>query len=471
MKIQTYFLISCFLWSYTWVEAQENLVPNPGFEEVVSCVENEFAFIDKAQYWFWLNSPAFLFHECLGQAGADEQIEDLGPQAPRSGVGMAGEVVGAASGNYTDSRYTCVELIRPLVQDSLYVVSYYVNYGDSADIACSNCIDAFFFEDLHPDSIFFPSFPPQGVSMIQNPRDRILKDKTGWMQICDTLRATGKEHFLVIGSTVEYNDLILEFTGGRGELIWYYVDDVSIYKIPGGSQSKVQRYAGCETDLPLRLKGRPDFLHYHWSTGDTSAILEVWTPGIYTLTYDYGCGSLTDTFVVEIETLAPPIDLGSDRLSCESDQFVATIIDAGPDQARYIWSTGDTTSQIIATAPRTYTVKADYIYCPDRSDSIQLFPCPPRLDFIIEFPNVFTPNGDNRNDTWTGQYENIQFQRLEVFDRWGRKVFQTAQEGRAWDGRHNGENLPEGVYYYRLSFLRPVTNVMDQAKGTILLLR
>ncbi|MEO1385358.1 MAG: hypothetical protein AAFV78_19235, partial [Bacteroidota bacterium] len=112
MKIQTYFLIPCLIWSYTWVEAQENLVPNPGFEEVVSCVENEFAFIDKAQYWFSLNSPAFLFHECLGQAGADEQIEDLGPQAPRSGVGMAGEVVGAASGNYTDSRYTCVELIR-----------------------------------------------------------------------------------------------------------------------------------------------------------------------------------------------------------------------------------------------------------------------------------------------------------------------------------------------------------------------
>ncbi|MEL7196328.1 MAG: hypothetical protein AAFO96_28095 [Bacteroidota bacterium] len=34
MKIQTYFLIPCFLWSYTWVEAQENLVPNPGFEEI-----------------------------------------------------------------------------------------------------------------------------------------------------------------------------------------------------------------------------------------------------------------------------------------------------------------------------------------------------------------------------------------------------------------------------------------------------
>ena len=67
--------------------------------------------------------------------------------------------------------------------------------------------------------------------------------------------------------------------------------------------------------------------------------------------------------------------------------------------------------------------------------------------------------------------ENIQFQRLEVFDRWGRKVFQTAQESRAWDGRRNGEDLPEGVYYYQLSFLRPVTNVMDQAMGTILLLR
>ncbi len=65
-------------------------------------------------------------------------------------------------------------------------------------------------------------------------------------------------------------------------------------------------------------------------------------------------------------------------------------------------------------------------------------------------PNIFTPNGDNKND---GFYipglcpeENYS---LVVYDRWGSLQFTATERNRAWDGKTTkGADAPDGTYFF-----------------------
>ena len=72
------------------------------------------------------------------------------------------------------------------------------------------------------------------------------------------------------------------------------------------------------------------------------------------------------------------------------------------------------------------------------------------MEFIdIEIPTFFTPDGDSLNDYWIP--ENIeQFPNIfiNIFDRYGRKVYQLEDNERGWDGLYNDTDLPTGDYWY-----------------------
>jgi gliding motility-associated-like protein len=64
-------------------------------------------------------------------------------------------------------------------------------------------------------------------------------------------------------------------------------------------------------------------------------------------------------------------------------------------------------------------------------------------------PNAFSPNKDGINDTWNIQYlESYPGCTLEVYDRYGQKVFFSEGYRKPWDGSYKGKALPVGVYYY-----------------------
>jgi gliding motility-associated-like protein len=65
----------------------------------------------------------------------------------------------------------------------------------------------------------------------------------------------------------------------------------------------------------------------------------------------------------------------------------------------------------------------------------------------------FSPNGDGQNDVWvldpdTTKIENC---KLVIFNSRGTKVFEAAPYQNNWNGTHNGQALPEDVYYYVLN--------------------
>jgi gliding motility-associated-like protein len=64
-------------------------------------------------------------------------------------------------------------------------------------------------------------------------------------------------------------------------------------------------------------------------------------------------------------------------------------------------------------------------------------------------PNTFTPNGDGINDTWVIQYlDSYPNCTVEIFNRYGQKLYYSIGYPSPWDGIYNGSSLPVGVYYY-----------------------
>jgi len=68
----------------------------------------------------------------------------------------------------------------------------------------------------------------------------------------------------------------------------------------------------------------------------------------------------------------------------------------------------------------------------------------------IYIPSAFSPNGDGINDEFTVYLENQEFVSLEIFSRWGNKVFKSRNLNNQWDGKLKGEYLNPDLFMYVL---------------------
>lgn len=67
----------------------------------------------------------------------------------------------------------------------------------------------------------------------------------------------------------------------------------------------------------------------------------------------------------------------------------------------------------------------------------------------IDVPNIFSPNGDGINDTWQIKFlDSYPGATVDVFNRYGQKIYHSNGYSREWDGTLNGVALPIGTYYY-----------------------
>ncbi len=88
----------------------------------------------------------------------------------------------------------------------------------------------------------------------------------------------------------------------------------------------------------------------------------------------------------------------------------------------------------------------------------------------IEIPNTFSPNGDLVNDEFRITAANIQSLKIEVYSRWGTKVFKSEEIDFYWDGTFNGTNVAEGVYFYIINYVG-TNDEQKQMNGSIHLFR
>jgi len=71
---------------------------------------------------------------------------------------------------------------------------------------------------------------------------------------------------------------------------------------------------------------------------------------------------------------------------------------------------------------------------------------------VLWVPNVFTPNGDGKNDEFEIRGIGITKFEITIFDRWGARVFWSEDINRSWDGKtRSGKTMKTGVYVYLIN--------------------
>ncbi len=99
---------------------------------------------------------------------------------------------------------------------------------------------------------------------------------------------------------------------------------------------------------------------------------------------------------------------------------------------------------------------------------------PSDVFLVVNYPNVFTPNGDNTNETWNvlGFDNDLTLgEEIFVFDRYGKLLVQLAPGGEGWDGTFQGIDLPSSSYWFTASYFDVTTDQNVSFKGHFALKR
>jgi len=98
--------------------------------------------------------------------------------------------------------------------------------------------------------------------------------------------------------------------------------------------------------------------------------------------------------------------------------------------------------------------------------------------FTFYIPNAFSPNDDGINDVFIPKGINIDEDRytMQIFDRWGMKVFETSDLYEAWDGKVNGQvidndNMVSAIFVYYVHLYEKYTDIDHEYRGKILMLK
>jgi gliding motility-associated-like protein len=188
---------------------------------------------------------------------------------------------------------------------------------------------------------------------------------------------------------------------------------------------------------------------YHWTSIDVdlSALdtnnrtLTIQKAGTYSVKVYSKCAITSKTIRVKLGEM-PKVNLGKDQFVCRN---TAVLLDAGSGAGyTYKWLPNNETSQSInATTAGVYTATVTSSDGCSANDEIALIDsCPP----IVHIPNAFTPNQSSPNDVYRPYLEGFVGMKMRIFNRWGEKMFETADINSGWDGYYQGDPAPEGVY-------------------------
>lgn len=235
---------------------------------------------------------------------------------------------------------------------------------------------------------------------------------------------------------------------------------------------------GTFNDVPL----------YNWNgpgaSNPNQINASVWTnlsAGWYYLTIEsQGC-LRTDS--IEVNTIDPPISnftasvlegcspltVNFDNLSQNSTSYTwnfdngntLTAVDASAQSQVF---TGNAIVQLIANQntcadTTNLSITVTFCGCTDpfainynnlavADDGSCLYPMP-----TIETFNVFTPDNNGENEFYYIKTTNTKSIHLTILNRWGQVLFDETNFNPIWDGKVNGANATEGVYFYKYSIL------------------
>ena len=253
----------------------------------------------------------------------------------------------------------------------------------------------------------------------------------------------------------------------------------------------------CLNDLPLNIAAKnPSAIYtYTWknangTTISTNDAVDVTSGGTYTVTATTTNGtacSRTETIVVNESNIATLensfITIIDEANTIGNDNNLSISIntidnDLGPGLYQYAILNTDNNTRIpfagFQDTPLFENLEGG-IYKIIVNDKNGCAPDETLLISVIQFPKFFTPNGDNKNDTWVIKGANKTFypnSNIRIFNRFGRLVAQIPIDGNGWNGTYNGKKLSSDDYWYTITFIpADVTKPTINKKGNFSLIR
>jgi gliding motility-associated-like protein len=185
-----------------------------------------------------------------------------------------------------------------------------------------------------------------------------------------------------------------------------------------------------------------------------------------------GCHSYEDSVYVGVQYEIPKLEIQGRRTYCPSE-----LLKLNADsilQASYRWflPSGDTIASRLLRLPLNEAADAEsYVLEVRRGGCVDYYTEIIRvISLELIFPTAFTPNGDGLNEiffpvgNYQGEYE------LEIYDRWGKKIFHSFRPEDGWDGTVYGSITETGTYSYVYRY-EDCSNRAAIGKGSIQLIR
>lgn len=215
-----------------------------------------------------------------------------------------------------------------------------------------------------------------------------------------------------------------------------------------------------------------------WTPGNFSgAAVPVYYPGEYIATGidSFGCTFDSDPILVETfpNNTVPPVV--SDTSFCPPDVLFLN----ASGQGMIYWfadslgglplDSGSVFQTPLLEGPAVYWVMNRYDDCSSVRVPLNLFV--PECE-ELEIPNVFSPNGDGTNDFVFFEIEGIKCFTVEIYNRWGKRVFYSEQVDKKWYGNIQESDTPasEGVYFIVVEYC-PHAGGVKRKSGSITLVR
>ncbi|MEO5674930.1 MAG: gliding motility-associated C-terminal domain-containing protein, partial [Chitinophagales bacterium] len=210
------------------------------------------------------------------------------------------------------------------------------------------------------------------------------------------------------------------------------------------------------------------FPQYLWYDSSMNKSVTVTDTGIYYVTIvDFNGCTISDTIVIDSFYAVPPANLINDTLVCTG---TVTTIKAPDGFITYEWNNGNPFNFLEVTEPGIYSLTVTNEFTCIRTDTfIVTLQCSTAL-FI---PDAFTPNGDGVNDIYFPIGYNITSFLMQIYNRWGTKVYETNSIDKGWQGDCKGIPCDIGTYVYYIIWTGSLEGVSDGGieKGNVTLIR
>ncbi|MEM8908161.1 MAG: gliding motility-associated C-terminal domain-containing protein, partial [Bacteroidota bacterium] len=209
---------------------------------------------------------------------------------------------------------------------------------------------------------------------------------------------------------------------------------VQVEELVGG----VEPFAYAIEQLPYQDSGRFDNL----------------AAGIYTIFIQDANGCVRSN-EIEVQGRAPlQVQIDEVVLGCQEDSvLVSPLINGSIEQLAFQWPDGSTNPYYYAKQPGNVSVVVSNV-CEEVEQQATVFLEEEGRTSYLYVPNAFSPNDDSFNDSFRAYPAlsvDITNYQLEVFDRWGNKVFESKNINQGWRGLRNSRRLINpGVFIWQL---------------------